>query len=491
MRKISCARFLPSGDDSPLAFFHHDELALVMAAIETASSATGQSEEEPALRLRIKERPKNGRAMAKLAHLLGERAKLCSEIEASSLQHEALGWAKRSVQVAPEKPYGYMSLSVLEADHVRRMQALRKAIERHHEDDSAFVKLGLLIRLLFDPRYNESLQVGGRIGRASCSHPGKRPLDASEEVLYERIAKALDDFWRRTTTESTQNQQQMAETEYRLGLFFRKRQPVDISRARAQLHLQRSLQHLPTEHENWAVAEFWLGTLGNNDKPVNRCPASYVVGLYSTFAERFDDLLVAKLEYQTPTVLRKLVDETMTSNKKFGRGLDLGCGTGLSGLAFRDRVQDLLIGVDLSPEMIAKARERKCYDALEVGDVTNCLASHAIASFDLIFACDVFVYLGGLKKVFLSVYNVLSSHGVFAFSTELLTEEDGDNTSDTDFVLHECARFSHSRSYIERLANECSFDVLKMSVSPLRKNQGKDVVGLLTILTRRERNENL
>ena len=42
---------------------------------------------------------------------------------------------------------------------------------------------------------------------------------------------------------------------------------------------------------------------------------------------------------------------------RFGAMLDLGCGTGLAGAAFRPQV-DRLTGVDLSPAMIAQARAR-------------------------------------------------------------------------------------------------------------------------------------
>ena len=47
----------------------------------------------------------------------------------------------------------------------------------------------------------------------------------------------------------------------------------------------------------------------------------------------------------------------------FGAMLDLGCGTGLGGAAFRPFV-DRLVGVDLSPAMIAQAAAKGLYDRL-------------------------------------------------------------------------------------------------------------------------------
>ena len=48
--------------------------------------------------------------------------------------------------------------------------------------------------------------------------------------------------------------------------------------------------------------------------------------------------------------------------------LDLGCGTGLAGLAFQP-LAARLDGVDLSPAMIEKARARGIYDHLDVADL--------------------------------------------------------------------------------------------------------------------------
>lgn len=47
---------------------------------------------------------------------------------------------------------------------------------------------------------------------------------------------------------------------------------------------------------------------------------------------------------------------------------NLRCGTGLMGPLLRAHV-DLLEGVDLSSGMIEKAKERGCYDKLEVGSM--------------------------------------------------------------------------------------------------------------------------
>ncbi len=80
--------------------------------------------------------------------------------------------------------------------------------------------------------------------------------------------------------------------------------------------------------------------------------------------------------------------------------LDLGCGTGLSGAAFRP-VVDWMEGVDLSPGMIEQARRKELYDKLDTGDLTESLDRHmrADARFNLIVAADVFVYCADLTLI--------------------------------------------------------------------------------------------
>ena len=82
--------------------------------------------------------------------------------------------------------------------------------------------------------------------------------------------------------------------------------------------------------------------------------------------------------YRGPALLRDAVEAVMRAAgrpMRFGAMLDLGCGTGLAGAAFRPFV-DRLAGVDLSPAMIAQARER-LYDRLVTGELEDFLADEA------------------------------------------------------------------------------------------------------------------
>jgi len=226
-------------------------------------------------------------------------------------------------------------------------------------------------------------------------------------------------------------------------------------------------------------------------------------GLFSRVVERS---LMSPRHHDTPSELRALVDESMPECQgKFfkgpwaANGVDLGCGTGNSGVAFRSCVKHLK-GVDLSPEMIDTARQRGCYDELIVGNVecvlrkqptkgTRCKSPNHGAlttqTFELIFACNVFVYIKDLRNVFFDVKQILAPGGIFAFSVEFFDDNDNSDTKEQKtYGLQSCARYAHKRWYLEDSAREFGFVTKAFRKAPLqRTHNGFDVYGCLVVLT--------
>jgi predicted TPR repeat methyltransferase len=79
--------------------------------------------------------------------------------------------------------------------------------------------------------------------------------------------------------------------------------------------------------------------------------------------------------------------------------VDLGCGTGLFGVALAGQCRSLT-GVDLSHEMLARARDRNIYDALVEDDLVTALAAMPEARADAVVAVDVLVYIGAIEGLF-------------------------------------------------------------------------------------------
>jgi predicted TPR repeat methyltransferase len=152
--------------------------------------------------------------------------------------------------------------------------------------------------------------------------------------------------------------------------------------------------------------------------------------------------------------------------------LDLGCGTGLMGEALRP-LKRTLIGVDLSAEMLEKARARGIYDRLSRGDLIELLEQQEPA-FDLVVAADVFNYLGDLSRVFAGVQTALRTGGLFCFSVE--AAEQG------DFALRPTSRYVHSADYLRRLAERHQFIVEAIEPQVLRRDLGADVAGHLVVM---------
>lgn len=80
------------------------------------------------------------------------------------------------------------------------------------------------------------------------------------------------------------------------------------------------------------------------------------------------------------------------------RAADLGCGTGRTGAWLRRRGVALIDGVDLTPEMVAVARETGAYRRLIEGDVAATGLDDA--SYDLVTVCLVDEHLAELPPLY-------------------------------------------------------------------------------------------
>lgn len=201
-------------------------------------------------------------------------------------------------------------------------------------------------------------------------------------------------------------------------------------------------------------------------------PRDYVTEYFDNFAPRFENDLVGGLGYTVPRSLKNALDKFATRDRRFRNVIDLGCGTGLAGAEFR-AVSSRLIGVDVSTKMIAQAKKKKVYDSLEEEDIAEFL-NKTDETYDLYVAADVFVYVGNLAPIFSAVRKRAREKALFTFSTEIC--EGG------DYSLNKTARYSHSRGYIEALAQDQNFSVELCDTSIIRKENGENVPGYLFIL---------
>jgi len=226
---------------------------------------------------------------------------------------------------------------------------------------------------------------------------------------------------------------------------------------------------LEIDPENVSAQHFMAALAGDTTE---RAPKAYVKSLYDGYAHEFDHLLVEKLGYAIPSILRNIFDGLIEREKRFGNALDLGCGTGLAGAAFRS-LCDRLTGVDISTEMVAKAREKDLYDCLNVADLVEFLSERE-ERYHLFLATDVFIYTGNLEPVFSLVSRRSHEGAYFAFSTE--------RCSVNPFLLGQEGRYAHSVDYIGNLAADHDFAVDLCRPAVIRKERNVSVEGNIFVL---------
>jgi predicted TPR repeat methyltransferase len=200
-------------------------------------------------------------------------------------------------------------------------------------------------------------------------------------------------------------------------------------------------------------------------------PNKYIETVFDGYAANFEHSLVDTLEYKFPKVIAEIILK-LKPGAELGSVLDLGCGTGLAGVELRALCQNIE-GIDLSKKMLRQASQKNVYDKLSHTGIVEYL-SEAALDFDLFIAADVFVYVGELSEVFRLIKLRNNRKGWLAFSTEH-TEKDG-------FFLRASGRYSHSKSYIERLCSEFDCQILYFSKADLRKEEGEFLTGGMYLL---------
>jgi len=225
---------------------------------------------------------------------------------------------------------------------------------------------------------------------------------------------------------------------------------------------------------DFAGTQYLLAAVGGAQTPP-KAPPDYVRGLFDNYADRFEKHLVEDLEYRIPQLLNSAIRQIVGDKPGTLDILDLGCGTGLCAPLFRDLARKL-VGIDLAPRMIEKARGKNLYDELRVGDIAvPDLKFNAL--FDLIIAADVFPYVGDLAQSFEACSRHLKVGGLFAFSIEAI--EGGPS-----YVLRATNRYAQSSGYVRDLAQRNGFVETVFEEVTVRKNKGEPVGGYIFVLRR-------
>ena len=224
-----------------------------------------------------------------------------------------------------------------------------------------------------------------------------------------------------------------------------------------------------------SIAEHMLAACTGDAAPP-RASDNYVRTTFDSFAGSFDEVL-DQLGYRAPALIGELLDRDLPAADASLMIADAGCGTGLCSEFLRPRATRL-VGIDLSPGMLAMARARGKYDDLVEAELSAWLGRQRDA-FDVIASADTLCYFGALDAVLAAAANALKPGGLFVFTVEKAAEDV------RAFKLDPSGRYSHAGEYVRESITDAKLALNAIDPVVLRRERGQDVAGWL-VSARRE-----
>lgn len=206
----------------------------------------------------------------------------------------------------------------------------------------------------------------------------------------------------------------------------------------------------------------------------SRADDAYLTEMFDGFADSFDENL-HDLGYRAPELLAAAVatklGARLESNQDGLDFIDAGCGTGLCGPLLEPMARTL-VGVDISPGMLEKARARGIYDELVVEELSTFMRQRP-ESVDVIVSADTLVYFGALEEPLAAAYACLRNGGLAAFTLERL-----EPAADTPaYRIEPHGRYSHQESYVRAVLADAGFTAVSIADDTLRREGSRQVAG--------------
>ncbi|WP_341911766.1 tetratricopeptide repeat protein [Ferrovibrio terrae] len=218
---------------------------------------------------------------------------------------------------------------------------------------------------------------------------------------------------------------------------------------------------------NDSVAQHMAAAVLGGQVP-ERAGDGYVRETFDRFANDFEKVL-GGLGYRVPELLCTAITDQLAGRTGL-TVLDAGCGTGLCAPFLRS-VSKTLVGVDLSGGMLAKAQERKIYDALHEAELGAFLAATQ-DRYDIIVAADVFCYFGALAPSFTTLAARTAPQGLFGFTVEAMPFDAGSNDG---YRLGPTGRYQHDAGYVKGALQQAGFTVISFEDTHGREEMGQPV----------------
>lgn len=199
-------------------------------------------------------------------------------------------------------------------------------------------------------------------------------------------------------------------------------------------------------------------------------PPAMITGLFNGSAAGFDHHQVVQMHYKLPRDVALMIKGWHPDQK--ADVLDLGCGTGLLGACLGPQ-EGVVVGVDLSEDMIKQAMRHQVYDRFHHVNILDALQSTPENLYHVIAALDVFVYIGKLDAAIANAHRILLPGGHFVFSCE------GNTSGAADYTLQASYRYAHQPNYVRQQLLQAGFVNIDLEDRILRYEAGVPIQGFL------------
>ena len=143
------------------------------------------------------------------------------------------------------------------------------------------------------------------------------------------------------------------------------------------------------------------------------------------------------------------------------RVLDAGIGTGLSAQLFA-KAGLAIYGMDFAPAMLDICRAKGLAAELAQHDLGQIPWPYPSSQFEHLVCCGVFHFISELDSIFGEAARVLSTGGVFAFTTRQPLLVELDRQPYERHIAGEFEIFSHAPAHVEALLAQHAFRRLKL-----------------------------
>ena len=126
---------------------------------------------------------------------------------------------------------------------------------------------------------------------------------------------------------------------------------------------------------------------------------------YAAWAPTYEDTVLDLMD------LRLMARLTTVDWAGVGRALDLACGTGRGGAWLKARGVARIDGIDLTPQMLERARVKGAYEILEIGDVNA--VDRPSGAYDLVTQLLADEHLADLAPVYREAIRLTGPAGQF------------------------------------------------------------------------------